>query len=71
MAKLTKAFYGVPDGAIYPIEYKKGDDCPDELMVAAIELGAIAAKDKAAWEKSEAERGLSVDESEQEPKDDE
>ncbi|AUZ06351.1 hypothetical protein ADP71_31730 [Vitreoscilla sp. C1] len=63
MAKLTKKFYGVPNGEVYPIEYQKGDECPDELMAAAIELGAISAKDKTAWMEAEAERAAQDDKS--------
>lgn len=43
MAKFTKPFRGVPDGEIYPIEYKPGDECPKELESAAKSLGALAA----------------------------
>lgn len=44
MAKLIKAFRGVPNGALYPVEYEKGDECPPELEEAARELGCLAAK---------------------------
>lgn len=41
MPKLTKPFCGVPDGAIYPVTYAAGDDCPTELVAAATSLGAL------------------------------
>lgn len=37
-------FRGVPKGAIYPVEYKPGEECPVELLAAAIDLGAVAAE---------------------------
>lgn len=43
MAKFRKAFAGVPAGEIYPVEYVKGDDCPPELLDAAIDVGAVKA----------------------------
>lgn len=43
MAKFRKAFAGVPAGEIYPVEYAKGEECPPELLDAAIELGAVRA----------------------------
>ena len=39
-----KEFKGVPDGEIYPVDYKPGDECPPELLAAAKELGAVAAE---------------------------
>lgn len=42
MAKLTKPFYGVPDGEIYPVQYQSGDECPKELEAAAKSVGALA-----------------------------
>lgn len=42
--KLKKAMRGVPNGAIYPVDYDKGDDCPDELVDAARELGCLDAR---------------------------
>jgi hypothetical protein len=42
MAELIKLFLGVPDGKIYPVEYKPGDQCPPELEAGARELGALA-----------------------------
>ncbi len=41
MAKLTKAFRGVPDGEIYPIQYQPGDECPPELEAGARASGAL------------------------------
>lgn len=42
MAKLTKPFRGVPNGEIYPVEYKAGDECPPELEAGARASGALA-----------------------------
>ncbi len=42
MAKLTKAFRGVPVGEIYPIQYQPGDECPPELEAGARASGALA-----------------------------
>lgn len=39
--KLKKAMRGVPNGAIYPVDYAKGDDCPEELVEAARVLGCL------------------------------
>lgn len=44
MAKLTKAFQGVPDGEIYPKQFEAGEECPPELEAAALALGALEAK---------------------------
>lgn len=41
MAKLIKAFRGVPRGAIYPVEFAAGQDCPPELEAGARYLGAL------------------------------
>lgn len=41
MVKLIKDFRGVPNGAIYPVHYKGGDECPPELLAGALELGAV------------------------------
>jgi hypothetical protein len=46
--KLTKAIFGAADGEIYPREYGAGEDCPPELLAAAIEAGAISEDDIAA-----------------------
>ncbi|OQC19041.1 MAG: hypothetical protein BWX69_03053 [Planctomycetes bacterium ADurb.Bin069] len=43
MAKFRKAFAGVPAGEIYPVEYAKGEECPPELLDAAIAVGAVKA----------------------------
>lgn len=58
MAKIfAKAFRGVPDGAIYPVDYAPGDECPDELIAGAEAEGALrsgkAAKAAAAEPASE------------------
>lgn len=39
--KVTKEFLGVPDGEVYPRTYAPGDDCPPELLEAAISLEAV------------------------------
>ena len=44
MAKFTKPFLGVPDGEIYPVQYEKGDEIPEELLEAAKEAGAADGK---------------------------
>lgn len=44
MAKFTKSFLGVPDGEIYPVQYEKGDEIPEELLEAAKEAGAADSK---------------------------
>ena len=43
--KLTKAIFGAANGEIYPRVYQAGDDCPDELVPAALEAGAISEED--------------------------
>lgn len=43
--KLIKPFRGVPNGAFYPVDYAKGDDCPKELEEAAREAGALPNKE--------------------------
>ncbi|MDF2863647.1 MAG: hypothetical protein K0S02_3919 [Achromobacter mucicolens] len=43
MAKLIKAFRGVPKGAIYPVEFAAGEECPPELEAGARDLGALEA----------------------------
>lgn len=46
--KLQKPFKGVPNGKIFPIQYKAGDECPPELEDGARALGALPAKKTAA-----------------------
>lgn len=47
--KFIKPFRGVPAREIYPVEYQPGEECPEELLSAAVELGAVdAAKDQGA-----------------------
>lgn len=41
--KFIKPFYGCTDGAIYPVQFEKGDTVPPELAAAAIEAGAAKA----------------------------
>lgn len=42
--KLKAAFSGVPNGSVYPVEYKVGDECPPELEAAAASLGLLDVK---------------------------
>lgn len=46
--KVIKEFDGVPDGEIYPVTYKVGDECPPELLDAAKSLGAVEEKEQKA-----------------------
>lgn len=41
MPKLIKAFFGVPDGEIYPKAFEVGDECPPELIAGAQSVGAL------------------------------
>lgn len=41
--KFTKSFMGATGGNPYPQDFKKGDDCPDDLLEAAKLAGVIAA----------------------------
>lgn len=41
MAKFKTAFLGVPNGEIYPVQYKPGDECPPELEASARALGVL------------------------------
>lgn len=47
MTKITKPFMGAShsSGEIYPREYKKGENCPPDLLASAIELGAVDKKE--------------------------
>lgn len=40
--KFTKPFKGATGGNPYPQDFKKGDDCPDDLLEAAKLAGAVA-----------------------------
>lgn len=42
--KFSKPFYGVKDGEIYPTQFQAGDECPEELLDAAKEVGAVEVK---------------------------
>lgn len=42
--KFRARFYGVRAGAIYPVWFEPGDDCPPELEEAAIATGAVKGK---------------------------
>lgn len=44
--KLIKPFRGVPKGEIYPRQYHAGDECPTELLSAALELEAVEQEKK-------------------------
>lgn len=39
--KFSKEFRGVRAGEIYPTTFKPGDECPSELLDAAISEGAV------------------------------
>ena len=54
MAKLSKPLIGVKNGDIYPTQFTKGDECPEELEAAAIALGALSENGKATLSKAEA-----------------
>ena len=41
MKRFAKPFRGVPNGEIYPIQYKPGDECPRELESAARQCGVL------------------------------
>lgn len=41
MPKLSAEWFAVPPGAIYPITYRPGDDCPAELVEEARALGLL------------------------------
>lgn len=43
MTKFRKPFAGVLAGEIYPRDYAKGDECPPELLDAAMSVGAVRA----------------------------
>lgn len=53
MAKLKKPFTGVPNGEIYPVEFKAGDECPPELEAHAVALGALEMAWKTAGQPTE------------------
>lgn len=52
MPKLIKAFRGVPKGAIYPVAYEPGEECPPELEAGARELGALESAEDDSGEKA-------------------
>lgn len=43
--QFIKPFTGVRDGEIYPEDFEPGDECPAELLDAAISLGAVEAQE--------------------------
>ena len=45
--KFNKPFKGVCDGDVYPTSFGEGDDCPKELLDAAIAAGAVKKQTKA------------------------
>jgi hypothetical protein len=45
--KVIKEFLGVPDGEVHPRTYAPGDECPPELLEAAVSLGAVDLDGKA------------------------
>lgn len=44
MVKLTKDITGCSGGEVYPRTYAKDEDCPSDLLEAAMELGAVEKK---------------------------
>jgi hypothetical protein len=46
--KLTKDIEGCSGGALYPATFAAGSTCPDDLLPAALELGALSEDDAAA-----------------------
>lgn len=46
MRFLKDGFKGVVNGDVYPTEFKKGDECPEELERAAVELGFVKSGQK-------------------------
>lgn len=39
--KFSSSFSGVRAGDIYPTTFRRGDECPPELVNAALEAGAL------------------------------
>lgn len=39
--KFIKPFKGATGGNPYPIDFKVGDECPDDLIAAANQVGAV------------------------------
>lgn len=39
--QFNREFLGCKDGDIYPTEFHPGDECPPELLDAAISMGAV------------------------------
>jgi len=48
--KFIKPFKGATGGNPYPQEFDIGDECPADLVQAALELGAVEAAQKAKQE---------------------
>lgn len=44
--KFCAAFRGVRSGDVYPTSFNPGDDCPEELIEAAMASGAIMVEQK-------------------------
>lgn len=52
MAKLKSDLFGVKAGEVHPATIPAGEECPPELLEAALELGAVDEKEgKAALDK--------------------
>lgn len=43
--KLTKNIFGCSGKEIHPRVYKAGEECPADLLEAAVDQGALSAKD--------------------------
>ncbi|WP_159990820.1 hypothetical protein [Pelistega ratti] len=41
MKFIKDGFIGAPNGSIYPIVFSAGEECPEELLLAAVEKGFI------------------------------
>lgn len=46
MGNFAKKWRGVPKGAIYPVQYVPGDECPVELEDAAAVAGVLEGAEK-------------------------
>lgn len=69
MPIVTKSFEGVRAGEVYPVVIEAGEECPSELLDAAIALGCVdVALDQGAGEAGATDEGEPDDTAEQSPK---
>lgn len=54
--KFTKPFKGATGGNSYPQDFKVGDECPDDLLVAAMEANAVSDEKPKAVSKAKADK---------------